>query len=118
MANFDMYGRDSFQAFQTIAVTAQVAATLGVFLKANSKELKNVSLSAVITGLFGITEPAIYGVTLRFKRPFIYGCVAGGIGAVVASFFEPYYFAYAGLPSILTSVNAIDLRCQCHLSVL
>ncbi len=108
MANFDMYGRDSFQAFQTIAVTAQVAATLGVFLKANSKELKNVSLSAVITGLFGITEPAIYGVTLRFKRPFIYGCVAGGIGAVVESFFEPYYFAYAGLPSILTSVNAID----------
>ena len=108
MANFDMYGRDSFQAFQTIAVTAQVAATLGVFLKANSKELKNVSLSAVITGLFRITEPAIYGVTLRFKRPFIYGCVAGGIGAVVASFFEPYYFAYAGLPSILTSVNAID----------
>lgn len=108
MANFDMYGRDSFQAFQTIAVTAQVAATLGVFLKANSKELKNVSLSAVITGLFGITEPAIYGVTLRFKRPFIYGCVAGGVGAVVASFFEPYYFAYAGLPSILTSVNAID----------
>ena len=108
MANFDMYGRDSFQAFQTIAVTAQVAATLGVFLKANSKELKNVSLSAVITGLFGITEPAIYGVTLRFKRPFIYGCVAGGVGAVVASFFNPYYFAYAGLPSILTSVNAID----------
>lgn len=108
MANFDMYGQDSFQAFQTIAVTAQVAATLGVFLKANSKELKNVSLSAVITGLFGITEPAIYGVTLRFKRPFIYGCVAGGIGAVVASFFNPYYFAYAGLPSILTSVNAID----------
>ena len=62
----------------------------------------------MITGLFRITEPAIYGVTLRFKRPFIYGCVAGGIGAVVASFFEPYYFAYAGLPSILTSVNAID----------
>lgn len=108
MANFDMYGRDSFQAFQTIAVTAQVAATLGVFLKANSKELKNISLSAFITGLFGITEPAIYGVTLRFKRPFIYGCIAGGLGAVVASFFKPFYFAYAGLPSILTSVNAIN----------
>ena len=77
-------------------------------IRDSSKELKNVSLSAVITGLFGITEPAIYGVTLRFKRPFIYGCVAGGVGAVVASFFEPYYFAYAGLPSILTSVNAID----------
>ena len=108
LANFDMYGRDSFQAFQTIAVCAQVAATLGVFLKANSKELKNISLSAFITGIFGITEPAIYGVTLRFKRPFIYGCISGAIGAVVASFFQPFYYAYAGLPSLLTSVNAIN----------
>lgn len=110
MANFDMYGKDSFQAFQTIAVCAQVAATLGVFLKANSKELKNISLSAFITGIFGITEPAIYGVTLRFKRPFIYGCISGAIGAVVASFFHPYYFAYAGLPGLLTTVNAINSK--------
>lgn len=110
LANFDMYGRDSFQAFQTIAVVSQVAATFGVFLKANSKELKNISLSAAITGIFGITEPAIYGVTLRFKRPFIYGCISGAIGAIAASFFNPYYFAYAGLPSILTSVNALNSK--------
>ncbi len=71
MANFDMYGRDSFQAFQTIAVVTQVGAVLGVFLKTKKQELKGVSLSAFITGLFGITEPAIYGVTLRFKKPFI-----------------------------------------------
>lgn len=108
LANFDMYGRDSFQAFQTIAVVAQVGAVLGVFLKAKSKELKNVSLSAFITGIFGITEPAIYGVTLRFKKPFIFGCLSGGIGAIVASFFQPYYFAYAGLPGLLTIVNGID----------
>lgn len=108
MANFANYGHDSFQAFQAIAVTAQVTATLGVFFKTNSKQLKGVSLSAFITGLFGITEPAIYGVTLRLKRPFIYGCISGAIGAVVASLFKPLYFAYAGLPSILTSVNAIN----------
>ena len=58
--------------------------------------------------MFGITEPAIYGVTLRFKKPFIFGCISGAIGAIVASFFNPYYFAYAGLPSLLTIVNGIN----------
>ncbi|MHC5248726.1 beta-glucoside-specific PTS transporter subunit IIABC [Enterococcus sp. LJL90] len=108
LANFDMYGRDSFQAFQTIAVIAQVGAALAVFLKSRNKEMKGVSLSAFITGIFGITEPAIYGVTLRLKRPFIYGCISGAIGAIVASFFNPYYYAYAGLPGPLTVVNGIN----------
>lgn len=108
LANFDLYGRDSFQAYQTIAVIAQVGAVLGVILKARNKETRKVSVSAGITGLFGITEPAIYGVTLRFKKPFIFGCMSGAVGAVVASFFNPYYFAYAGLPGPLTVVNGIN----------
>ncbi|WP_440619627.1 beta-glucoside-specific PTS transporter subunit IIABC [Bacillus subtilis] len=108
LANFDLYGRDSFQAYQTIAVIAQVGAVLGVILKARNKETRKVSVSAGITGLFGITEPAIYGVTLRFKKPFIFGCISGAVGAVVASFFHPYYFAYAGLPGPLTVVNGIS----------
>ncbi|MCM3651516.1 beta-glucoside-specific PTS transporter subunit IIABC [Metabacillus litoralis] len=108
LANFEQYGRDSFQAYQTIAVIAQVGAVLGVILKAKSKETRKVSVSAGVTGLFGITEPAIYGVTLRFKKPFIFGCISGAIGAVAASFFNPYYFAYAGLPGPLTIVNGIS----------
>ncbi|MEK5213767.1 beta-glucoside-specific PTS transporter subunit IIABC [Bacillus sp. FSL R5-0603] len=108
LANFDLYGRDSFQAYQTIAVIAQVGAVLGVILKAGNKETRKVSVSAGITGLFGITEPAIYGVTLRFKKPFIFGCISGAVGAIVASFFHPYYFAYAGLPGPLTIVNGIN----------
>ncbi|WHY24462.1 beta-glucoside-specific PTS transporter subunit IIABC [Bacillus halotolerans] len=108
LANFDLYGRDSFQAYQTIAVVAQVGAVLGVILKARNKETRKVSVSAGVTGLFGITEPAIYGVTLRFKKPFIFGCISGAVGAVVASFFHPYYFAYAGLPGPLTIVNGIN----------
>lgn len=108
LANFDMYGRDSFQAYQTIAVIAQVGAVLAVFLKSRNKEMKNISLSAFITGIFGITEPTIYGVTLRLKKPFIYGCISGGVGAIVASFFHIYYYAYAGLPGPLTIVNSIN----------
>ncbi|MCR6098781.1 PTS glucose transporter subunit IIA [Salipaludibacillus agaradhaerens] len=108
LANFELYGQDSFQAYQTIAVIAQVGAVLGVIIKAKSQETRKVGVSAGVTGLFGITEPAIYGITLRFKKPFIFGCISGAIGAIVASFFKPYYFAYAGLPGPLTIVNGID----------
>ena len=100
-----MNGHDTFQAFQTIAVVAQVAAAFGVFIKSRNKEFKNMALSAGLTGLFGITEPTIYGVTLRLKKPFICGCVGGAIGAVVMSFFHSAYYAYAGLPGPLTIVN-------------
>ncbi|SNZ15984.1 PTS system beta-glucoside-specific IIA component, Glc family /PTS system beta-glucoside-specific IIB component, Glc family /PTS system beta-glucoside-specific IIC component, Glc family [Terribacillus aidingensis] len=108
LANYEQYGMDSFQAYQTIAVIAQIGAVVGVIIKARSKETKRIGISAGTTGLFGITEPAIYGVTLRFKKPFIIGCISGAIGAITASFFNPYYFAYAGLPGPLTIVNGIN----------
>lgn len=108
MANFDTQGYDSFQAYQTIAVIGQMAAVFGVFLKSRNRELKTTSLSAGVTAIFGITEPAIYGVTLRFKKPFICGCIGGAVGAVVASLFGSLYYAYAALPGLFTLVNAIS----------
>ncbi|MDQ0429470.1 PTS system beta-glucosides-specific IIC component [Planomicrobium stackebrandtii] len=108
LANFDLYGRDSFQAYQTIAVIAQIGAVLGVIIKAKSQATKKLGISAGVTGLFGITEPAIYGITLKFKKPFIFGSIAGAVGAITASFFNPNYFAYAGLPGPLTIVNGIS----------
>ncbi len=108
MANFDTQGYDSFQAYQTIAVIGQMAAVFGVFIKSRNKALKATSLSAGVTAIFGITEPAIYGVTLRFKKPFICGCIGGAIGAVVASLFGSLYYAYAALPGLFTLVNAIS----------
>ncbi|MDF7671486.1 glucose PTS transporter subunit IIA [Orbaceae bacterium ESL0721] len=108
MANYEVYGRDSFQAFQTIAVIGQVGAALGFYLKSKNRDLKTVSFSAFITGIFGITEPAIYGINLRFKKPFIYGCLSAAIGGIVAGLFTPFYFAFAGLPGILTIVNGIN----------
>ena len=107
LANYDLYSMDTFQAFQTMAVIAQAGAVFGVFVKARNKQTKNIALSAGVTGIFGITEPAIYGVNLRFKKPFICGCIAGAIGAVVGSFFNIAYYAYAGLPGLLTVVNSI-----------
>ncbi|MDO5548809.1 MAG: glucose PTS transporter subunit IIA [Eubacteriales bacterium] len=108
IANFAANGCDSFQAFQTCAVIAQAAACFGVFLKTKKKDIKNISFSAGLTGIFGITEPAIYGVTLRLKKPFVCGCIGGAIGAVIISFFHTMYYVYAGLPGLLTTVNAMS----------
>ena len=108
MANFSIYGYDAFQVFQTLAVIAQIGAAIGCFIKSKNSELKKVALSASVTGIFGITEPTLYGVTLRLKKPFICACVGGAISAAVMSFFNTVYYAYAGLPGILTIVNAIN----------
>lgn len=90
------------------AVIAQAAACFGVFLKSRSKDTKNVALSAGLTGIFGITEPAIYGVTLRLKKPFIAGCIGGAAGALVVALTGAKYYIYAGLPGLLTTVNTIN----------
>lgn len=108
MANYATQGYDSFQAYQTVAVVAQMGAVFGCFLKSRNAQVKATSLSAGVTAIFGITEPAIYGVTLRFKKPFICGCIGGSIGAVVASLFGSLYYAYAALPGLFTLVNAIS----------
>lgn len=71
IANFAQNGQDTLQIFIQIAVISQMAAAFGVFLKAKDKQLRTDALSAGITGIFGITEPAIYGITLPRKKPFI-----------------------------------------------
>lgn len=108
LANFDQYGMDSLQAFTSLAVSAQVGAALGVAIKAKKQEIKQAGISGFLPGIFGITEPAIYGVNLRFKKPFIIASISGAIAALVASLFGAHYFAFAGLPGPLTVFNALN----------
>jgi PTS system beta-glucosides-specific IIC component len=105
LANFEQHHSDSFQAFQTIAVIAQMGSVIGVIIKSKIIDVKRVASSAAVTGIFGITEPSMYGINLRFKKPFIIACISGAIGAFVASFFSPKYYAYAGLPGPITVIN-------------
>lgn len=106
LASHDQFGFDSFQAYQTAAVIAQVGAVIAVFFKTRNAELKGVAGSAALPGLFGITEPTVYGVTLRLKRPFIMACLAGAVGGAVIALFGTHYYAFAGLPGPLTIINA------------
>lgn len=99
VGNYATLGYDTFTGLQASAVFAMAGATFGVWLKAKDNEMKRVSLSAGMTALFGITEPAIYGVALRLKRPMICGCLAGAIGGSVAGFFNAVSWSYC-LPGI------------------
>lgn len=68
------------------AVFAMCGATLGVFWRTKNKRTKELAGPATITGLLaGITEPAIYGVTLPLKKPFIYGVIGGSVGGAIAA---------------------------------
>lgn len=86
--NLSLYGRDPIGPLYGPAVVAQAGAALGVFLKIKDKKMKGISLSACITGLFGITEPAIYGVNLKLKKPFIAALISGAIGGGIAGYFQ------------------------------
>lgn len=101
VGNYAALGYDTFTGMQASAVFAQAGAALGVFLKTKDKEMKGVSLSAAVTGLFGITEPAIYGVNLRLKKPMVCGCIAGAAGGAVAGAFNAVSWGY-NMPGIAT----------------
>ncbi|MCB7318545.1 beta-glucoside-specific PTS transporter subunit IIABC [Lacrimispora sp. 210928-DFI.3.58] len=101
VGNYANLGYDTFTGLQASAVFAQAGAALGVFFKTKDKDMKGVSLSAAITGFFGITEPAIYGVNLRLKKPMICGCIAGAVGGAIGGAFNAVSWGY-NMPGIAT----------------
>lgn len=101
VGNYASLGYDTFTGLQASAVFSQAGAALGVFLKTKDKDMKGVSLPAAVTGLFGITEPAIYGVNLRLKKPMICGCIAGAAAGGVAGAFHAVSWGY-NMPGIAT----------------
>lgn len=81
--NLAVMGYDSFIALTFAASFAQIGAVLGVWIKTRDQKLKSLSLPAFISGIFGVTEPAIYGITLPLKKPFIMSCIGGGVGGAI-----------------------------------
>ncbi|HKN05908.1 MAG TPA: PTS beta-glucoside transporter subunit IIABC [Buttiauxella sp.] len=99
--NLSVLGYDTMVPLLLPAVMGQVGATLGVLLRTRDKKLKVLAGSAVTAGIFGITEPAVYGVTLPNRRPFIFGCVAGAVGGVIIGYCQTSVFSF-GLVSVFT----------------
>ncbi|MDQ0049785.1 PTS system beta-glucosides-specific IIC component [Paenibacillus polymyxa] len=86
LSNIATLGYDTMLPMLTAAVLSQAGATLGVFLKSRNTQMKALAGSSTLAAIFGITEPTIYGITLKLKKPFIYACISGAIGgAIIAS---------------------------------
>ncbi|GAB3059296.1 sucrose-specific PTS transporter subunit IIBC [Salinicoccus sesuvii] len=81
----DELGANPYNAIITASVAAQGGATLAVGLKTKSKKLKALALPSSFSAFLGITEPAIFGVNLRYIKPFIMGLIGGAAGGFVAS---------------------------------
>lgn len=76
---------------------ATSAVVLAIFIKTKDKKLKEMAIPNFISGIFGVTEPAIYGMLLPLKKPFIISCIASGIGGAFYGFFNLRKFITGGM---------------------
>ena len=77
-------GVNPYNAIITCSVAAQGGASLAVGMKTKSKKLKALAFPSTLSAFLGITEPAIFGVNLRYVKPFLFGLVGGGVGGMLA----------------------------------
>ncbi|MEI7187134.1 PTS beta-glucoside transporter subunit IIABC [Dickeya dianthicola] len=104
--NLSVMGHDTLLPLLTPAVLGQAGATLGVLLRTRDMKRKGIAGSAFSAAIFGISEPAVYGVTLPLRRPFIFGCIGGALGAAVMGYFHTTSYSF-GFPSIFTFTQII-----------
>lgn len=100
-------GKDPFNAYLTAATVAQAGATLAVAVKTKSPKLKGLAFPSTLSALLGITEPAIFGVNLRYPKVFVSGLIGGALGGWVAGLFgiAGTGFGITVLPGTLLYLN-------------
>lgn len=104
--NFSMLGHDTMLPLLLPAVMGQVGATLGIMLRTKDARTKALAGSAVSAGIFGITEPAVYGITLPNRRAFIFGCIGGAMGSAILGYFHTTAYSF-GFANIFTFTQVI-----------
>jgi len=106
MNNISITGHDTLIPLLVPAIFGQVGATLGIFLRTKNAQLKGSAGSALAAGICGITEPAVYAITLPNRRAFVFGCLGGAAGAGVVGYFHSAVYSF-GFASIFTLTQLI-----------
>lgn len=88
---------DYIMAIGCLTVFCQIGVVAGMYLKSKDPEFKSVALPAFLSGIFGVTEPAIYGVTLPKIKFFVLSCIGGGLTGAIIMFSNTKMFSFAGL---------------------
>jgi beta-glucoside PTS system EIICBA component len=114
MNNLTSMGNDPVLATTVMVCFAQIGAVLAVMLKTKDKKLKSLTVPAFISGIFGVTEPAIYGVTLPLKKPFIMSCIGGGVGGAIIGATAGKLWMFGGMgifvfPAFIKPGSALDM---------
>ncbi|ASY82083.1 PTS beta-glucoside transporter subunit IIABC [Pectobacterium polaris] len=99
--DISVMGHSYLKAASSPSVFAQSGALLGVMVRTKDKKLKALAGSSFIASLFGITEPGVYGVTLKLKKPFICAVIAAAMGGAIAGYAKSSAISM-GMPGLLT----------------
>ncbi|MCX8601902.1 MULTISPECIES: beta-glucoside-specific PTS transporter subunit IIABC [unclassified Gilliamella] len=118
--NLAVYQEDFMLPILFPAVFAQVGAVLAVMLRAKDKQFKALASSSVLSGIFGVTEPAIYGVNLPLKRPFIIGCLCAVVGGGIVGYYHSviYSFSFINIFSFLQLIPKTGINEQFYAVVI
>ena len=105
--NIATLGYDPITIAGLASAFGQAGVVLMIMLRTKNGRLRKVCGPAIISALFGITEPSIYGVTLQFRRPFILACIASGIGGAIigAGGVKQYFYGTNGIFGWLQCIN-------------
>lgn len=93
--NITVYQQDFMLPILFPAVFAQVGAVLAVMMRSKDPQVKALASSSALSGVFGVTEPAIYGVNLPLKRPFVIGCLSAMAGGAIIGYFKSVIFSFS-----------------------
>lgn len=114
MSNIAALGYDPISGLSLGASFAQIGVVLAILLQTKDQKLKGIALPAFLSGIFGVTEPAIYGVTLPRKKPFVLSCIAAGIGGGLIGFFGTKMYMMGGMgvfviPAAIGPKTGVDM---------
>lgn len=114
MSNIAALGYDPILGLSLGASFAQIGVVLAILLQTKDQKLKGIALPAFLSGIFGVTEPAIYGVTLPRKKPFVLSGIAAGIGGGLIGFFGTKMYMMGGMgvfviPAAIGPKTGVDM---------
>ena len=114
MSNIAALGYDPILGLSLGVSFAQIGVVLAILLQTKDQKLKGIALPAFLSGIFGVTEPAIYGVTLPRKKPFVLSCIAAGIGGGLIGFFGTKMYMMGGMgvfviPAAIGPKTGVDM---------
>lgn len=107
MINLTTLGFDTILVGQFGASFAQTAVIAAMYFKLHDQKKKTLAIPAIVSGVCGVTEPAIYGFSLPEKLPFIFSCIGGAFGGAIFTFLNAKLYTMGGL-GIFGVVNYID----------